>query len=322
MKLSIVSPVYLAEGIVDELIQQIVSVVSKITSDFEIVLVEDGSPDRSWEKIYENCKKDSRIKGIKFSRNFGQHFAITAGLKYATGDYVVVIDCDLQDDPKNIPLLLNKAQEGFEIVYARKIARSHGFMKNFFANIFYKLFSLISDYKMDPTIGSFSIISRKVVNSFLDFKDYRRGYLVVLRWLGYKPAYIDVSHNQRYNGKSSYSLEKLLKLAEVIAVSYSDKLLRISIYLGILFSSTAILGIAYLVYRYIFTGVKEGWTSVMATIILVGGFIMVSLGVLGLYIGQIFEQVKNRPMFIVQDSLNCEEMERFIGIKDPCLQKI
>src|SRR3989338_2317338 len=286
MKLSIVSPVYQAEEIVDELIQRVVSSISKITSDFEIILVEDGSPDKSWERIYKNCKKDKRVKGIKFSRNFGQHCAITAGLKYATGDYVVVIDCDLQDNPKDIPLLLNKAQEGCEIVYARKRTRNYGLMKNFFANIFYKSFSIISDYKMDPTIGSFSVISRKVVNSFLDFKDYRRGYLVTLRWLGYKPAYVDVSHDQRYNGKSSYSLKKLLKLAEIIAVSYSDKLLRMSIYLGILFSSTAILGILYLIYRYIFTGVKEGWTSVMVTMILVGGFIMVSLGILGLYIGQ------------------------------------
>lgn len=322
MKLSVISPVYKAEEIVDELVQRIVHSVSKITNDFEIILIEDGSPDKSWQKIYENCKKDKRIKGVRFSRNFGQHFAITAGLKYSSGDYVAVLDCDLQNDPNDIPLLFSKAQEGFDIVYARRKDRNYGLLKNLTAAIFYKSFSLISDYEMDPTIGSFSILTRKVVNSFLNFKDYRRGYLVVLKWLGYRSAYVDVTHDKRYEGKSSYSLGKLIKHAETIAVSYSDKLLRISIYVGTLFSSAAILGVLYLLYRYLFTGVKEGWTSVMVTIVLVGGFIMISLGVLGLYIGQIFEQVKNRPMFIVQESINCYEEGKSFEIEEPCLLKV
>lgn len=307
MHISIVSPVYMAAGIIDELVNKIKESVSKITSDFEIILVEDGSIDDSWKEIERNCKKDKRVKGIKLSRNFGQQLTLTAGLNFTKGDYVVVIDCDLQDDPKYISDLYKKAQEGFDIVYAKRNKRKHKFIKNISALIYYKILSLISDYEMDPTIGSFSILSRRAVDSFLRFNEYRRGFLIILKWLGYKHSYILVDHNYRYEGKSSYSLKRLMEHATKITVSYSSKLLQFSIYLGILFSTLSFIGIIYLIYQYFFIGYREGWTSIMVMLFLIGGLIMLSLGIMGLYINAIFDQVRSRPLFLVDKTLNCEE---------------
>lgn len=306
MHLSVVSPVYMAAGIVDELLSKIKEAVSKITNEFEIILVEDASPDTSWEEIEKNCKKDKRVKGIKLSRNFGKHLALTCGLTHASGDYVVVIDCDLQDNPKYIGDLYTKAKEGFDIVYAKRNKRNHNFIKNFVTFFYYKVLSFVSDYNLDPAVGSYSILSRRVVNSFLKFNDYKRGFSMVLEWLGYKHAYIPVEHNERYGGKSSYSFKKLFGHATEMIISYSSKLLLFSIYLGILFSTLSLIGIIYLIYQFFFIGYKEGWTSIMVMISLVGGLIMLSLGIMGLYINAIFDQVRSRPLFLVDKTLNCQ----------------
>lgn len=307
MNISIISPVYMAAGIIDELVNKIKESVSKITSDFEIILIEDGSIDGSWEGIERNCKKDKRVKGIKLSRNFGQHLALTAGLTYAKGDYVVVIDCDLQDNPEYIPELYEKVKEGYDIVYARRKKRNHNSFKDITAFVYYKFLSLISEYDFDPNIGSFSIINRKVVNSFLRLNDYKSGYLGLLKWLGYKYAYIEVGRSDRYTGKSSYTLKKLFDHASRLTVSYSNRLLLLAIYMGILFSALSFIGILYLFYQYFFVGYRIGWTSIMIMISFVGGIIMLLLGILGLYIGAIFDQVKSRPLFLVEQALNTEE---------------
>ena len=311
MDISVVSPVYMASGIVDELVSRIKENLSTITTDFEIVLVEDGSPDNSWEEIEKNCKKDKRVKGIKLTRNFGQHYALSCGLKYTEGNYVVVIDCDLQDDPKYIRDLYKKALEGFDVVYAKKNKRSHNFFKNLTASLYYKILSFISDYDMDPTMGSFSILSRRVVDSFLRFNDYRRCYRMVLTWLGYKYSYVYVDHTDRFKGKSSYSFKKLIEQATENTILYSSRLLQLSIYIGILFSTLSVIGVIYLIYQYFFIGYKEGWTSLMVMIFLVGGLILLSLGIMGLYIGAIFEQVKGRPLFLIDETLNCQEEKRY-----------
>jgi len=214
--ISIVSPVYKAEKIVDLLVERIITEVGKITEDFEIILVEDGSPDNSWQKIEENCQKDYRIKGIKLSRNFGQHYAITAGLDYTKGEWVVVMDCDLQDDPKYIQDLYNAALKGFDIVYTQKGKRKHSFVKNITSYFFNIIFNWLVDnkqWKSSKNVGSYSLLSKKVVKAFLEFKDYRRHYLMVLRWLGFNHTFVEIEHQKRYEGKSSYNFIKLLNLA-------------------------------------------------------------------------------------------------------------
>jgi polyisoprenyl-phosphate glycosyltransferase len=307
--LSIVSPVYRAERTVPELVRRIRAAVEPAIADFEIVLVEDGSPDRSWDAIVRECERDDRVKGIRLSRNFGQHAAITAALAHARGRHVVVMDCDLQDDPGDIPRLYQKALEGFQVVFARKRDRHFGFWKNLTAHAYYRLLRSLSDVRYDPNIGAFSIISRSVVDAFLGFGDYRRGYVIVLDWLGFNRGYIDVEHHERHAGESSYSLSKLFVHALSITLTYSERPLHISIYAGMALSTLAFVGGIGLIIRYFTTNIGQnalGWTSLIVSLFFLCGLILISLGVLGLYVGRIFEQVKRRPIFVVGESRNTQ----------------
>ena len=307
MKLSIVSPVYRAEAIVDELVKRISSEVSAITNDYEIILVEDGGPDNSWKKIKENCDRDSHVKGIKFSRNFGQHYAITAGLEASSGDYVIVMDCDLQDDPKYIKDLIAKAEEGFSIVYTRKEERKHSFLKNFTASLFYSVFNFLIDNRFSKGSnkeGSFSLLSRNAVTAFLSVHDYRRHYLMVLRWLGFPSSYVTIVHADRFEGKSSYNLRKLIIHALDGITSQSDKLLRLTASFGLVLSLIAFLAALSIIFRYFIHPFQAGWASIMVLILFVGGLIILSIGICGIYIGKIFEQSKNRPLYIIEEKLN------------------
>lgn len=303
--LSIVSPVYRAEKIVDELVRRIGEEAGQITSDYEIVLVEDGSPDKSWEKIKENSLHDKRVKGVKLSRNFGQQYAISAGLAHASGDWVVVMDCDLQDNPKYIKDLLDKAKEGYDIVYTNKEKRTHNFFKNLFARLYFLVFNYLTENQSaDDKTGAYSILSRKVVNAFCSIKDSHRHYLMVLRILGFRSTTIQIVHEKRFEGKSSYTFFKLLKLAINGIVSQSDKLLRISISIGFTLFVVSILWTIYLIILYFTGNPPAGYTSLMVMLLVSTGLILMSIGVMGIYIGKIFEQVKERPLYFIDETTN------------------
>jgi len=305
--ISIVSPVYQAEEIVDELVKRITEEVTSITEEFEIVLVEDGSSDQSWEKIVKNCKADKRVKGIKLSRNFGQHYAITAGIQESNGDYVVVMDCDLQDNPKYIIDLINKSKEGFDIVYTVKDVRKHGVIKNILGRFFHKIFNwLINDKTIsgNEQIGAFSLISRKVVHAFCEYNEYHRAYIPVLRCLGFSNAIITVKHDERYHGETSYHFTKSITLAIDSIISHSDKLLIVSIYNGFAFTMVGFISIIYVVIESIKSGFQPGWASTTVLIIFCTGLILMSLGITGIYIGKIFLQAKGRPLYLIDKKLN------------------
>ena len=305
--ISIVSPVYKAENIVPELVKRIIKETSKITENFEIILVEDGGPDNSWAKIEEEALKDSRVKGIKLSRNFGQHFAITAGIESAKGDYVAVMDCDLQDDPAYLPVLYQKACEGFDIVFTYKAFRKHNFLKNITANAFNKVFNYLvdnKDWKSHSNVGSYSMLSRKAVNAFCSFNDYQRHYLMVLRWLGFNTTYVEIEHKERFEGKSSYNLSRLILHAINGITSQSDKLLRINVTIGILLSMLSFLSIIVIIILYFTAGFMSGWASLIVTILFSTGVLLTSIGIAGIYTGKTFEQVKNRPKYIIDKSVN------------------
>ena len=305
--LSVVSPIYTAEDIVDELARRISEEIQKITDSYEIIFIDDGSLDDSWRKIVANCQRDSRIKGIQFSKNFGQHSAISAGLEIARGHHVVVMDGDLQDNPKYLPLLYEKAQEGFDIVYTRQKTRNHSFFKNIVAKIYYKALHWLSNFQLDSHIdkmGCYSIISRKVVSAYLRFNDYRRAYLMVLQWLGFSFTVIPIIHDKRPQGNSTYSIRKLLKHAVNNTISYSDRLLYLSIYSGLFFSLMAFVGIGIIIYRYLMIGALEGWSSVIVTVMFFSGIILMALGVIGIYIAKLFEQTKNRPRYLISETIN------------------
>jgi len=305
--LSIISPIYGAEEIVDELVKQLVEAAGIITTEYEIILVDDCGPDRSWEKIKQNCDLDKRIKGIKLSRNFGQHYAITAGIERAKGDYILVIDCDLQDDPKYIPEMYKKIKEGYDIVYTLKEERKHSYFKNITATLFSFVFNYLSENKniqSHKNIGAYSMISRKVADAFNTYNDYHRHYLMVLRWLGFKSCFLPIEHKERFSGTSSYTFSKLLKHAIDGITSQSDKLLRIFVNIGLIVSSLSFLSIILIVILYFVQGFMSGWASLIVVLLFSTGIILTGIGILGIYLGKTFEQTKNRPKYLIDEVIN------------------
>lgn len=303
--LSIVSPVYRAENIVEELVKQVKEAVSTITDDFEIILVNDYSPDNSWQKITEECGKDNRVKGIDLSRNFGQHYAITAGLNYAKGDWVVVMDCDLQDRPDEIPNLYANAQKGYDSVFAQRTERKHSFLKQLLSRFFYSLFSYLTETKQDPSVANFGIYKRCVVDAILSMNDQIRFFPTMVQWVGFRKLYLPVNHAERFEGKTSYNFKGLLRLALNTILAFSDKPLRITAKAG--FTIATLSFMVGLVYFVLFlTGHIHvlGFTSLILSVWFLAGVIMMILGVLGLYVGKVFEKVKQRPTFIVSQSCN------------------
>lgn len=305
--ISIVSPIYRGEKMVEELVRRNVESVSTITDDYEIILVNDASPDNSWEEIVKQCSLNPKVKGLNLSRNFGQHYAITAGLYYAQGDWVVVMDCDLQDRPEEIPNLYKKAQEGFDIVYARRALRKDGLLKKASSRWFHKVFNWMSGLKSDSTIANFGIYKRCVIDEFNKMPEKARSFPSLVQYLGFKDVAINVQHDERAVGKSSYNFYKLFKLAFDVIVSNSNKPLRIAVGLGF---GMAVLSFLLALYNIVakWMGIIRvpGYTTTVFSIWFVGGLLLGVMGISGLYIGKIFDQVKGRQLFIVRDKLNLE----------------
>jgi dolichol-phosphate mannosyltransferase len=303
--ISVVSPVYRAENIVHELVRQLHENLSAITEDYEIILVNDASPDESWVAIIKECEKDIRVKGINLSRNFGQHYAITAGLTYAKGDWIVVMDCDLQDRPDEIPNLYKKAIEGWDIVYARRAVRQDNFIKRFSSSCFHKIYSYLSGAKTDKSIANFGIYHSKVITEYNKMKEYARSFGTLIRYLGFQSCSIDVKHANRFDGHSSYTFAKLLHLSMDVILSNSNKPLKLTVKTGFFLSVLSFLLAIYNIIAY-YTGMIQlaGYTTTVFSIWFVGGLILFVLGIIGLYIGRIFDQVKERQLFIVKDEIN------------------
>ncbi len=304
--ISIVSPVYNAQGIIEALVARLREEVSKIVQEFEIILVEDGSSDASWAKIEEACRQDSKVKGIKLSRNFGQHYAVTAGLAHASGSCTVILDCDLQDNPADIETLHRAFQSGYDVVFTKRKQRRHGVLKSCSSVIYNVVFRFLSDKQFDVNAGSMILVSKKAKDAFLQIQDKDRLYLQLFKWVGFRSTQIEVEHNERCSGVSSYTFLRLMSLGVQGLTSHSDKLLRLSIYLGFSLASFAFFAISYIVVRFFTHGFKEGWASVFVLILFSTGLILISIGITGVYIGKIFDQAKGRPLYIIEQTCNTE----------------
>lgn len=303
--LSIVSPVYNAEKIVPFLVGRIESSVEKITDDYEIILVEDCGPDNSWEVIENIAKTNSKIIGIKLSRNFGQHYAITAGLDQAKGDWVVVMDCDLQDQPEEIEKLYNKAQEGFDIVLARRFDRKDRFFKKLFSKIFYRTLGYLTGSEQDETVANFGIYNKNVVNAVVSMRESIRYFPTMVKWVGFKSTKVNVEHDDRNEGESSYNLKRLINLALDIILAYSDKPIRLLIKTGLFISLISVLVALIYFIKWLKGDVLVlGYTSLIISIWLLSGIIISTLGIIGLYVGKTFEGVKKRPIYIIKKIIN------------------
>lgn len=300
VSLSVISPVYCCGSSLEELCRRLRAVLEPLVAGYEVLLVDDGSPDFAWGKIEKLSSGDPRIRGIKLSRNFGQHYAITAGLDHAQGDWVVVMDCDLQDRPEEIPKLLKAALQGYEVVVGRRAERKDSVLKRAVSWLFCKVFYVFTSIRYDNRIGSFGVYSRKVVQSLRGMRENNRSLGLFVIWLGFDRMEVDVEHSERLSGGSSYTLSRMLRLAFDSVVAYSDKVLHLAIRFGFFVAFLAMGYVAWIVFSYfVWATPIAGWSSLIASIYLSMGLVIGFMGIIGLYVGKIFAEVKGRPLYVI-----------------------
>lgn len=305
--ISVITPEYRGEKSVQELVDRVKTSLSPITEDFEIILVNDASPDNTWLEIVKVCQQDTRIKGLDLSRNFGQHNAITAGLSYAKGEWIIIMDCDLQDLPEEIPNLFNEAQKGYDIVFARRTVKHVGWWKRFSSTAFHATLDWLSGAETDSAIGNFGIYHKKVAKAMLAIPQQTRGLQTLLSIVGFKSSSIEVEQAPSARGASSYTLHKLFAQAFNVILSRTNKPLRLAVAIGFGMACVSILLAAYNVLAKLFGIIQlHGYTTTIFSIWFVGGLMMFMMGILGLYIGKIFDQVKGLPLFLINTELNID----------------
>lgn len=307
--ISIVVPEYKGASMMGLLLERIDKALSPITENYEVILVNDCSPDNTWQEINKYAAKDKRVVGLNLSKNYGEHYAISAGLKYAKGEWVVVMDCDLQNRPEDIPALYAKAQEGWDVVHARRVHKQFGFWKKLSSTLFHAVYDWMSGHKSDDTIAEFGIYSAKVVAEYNKLKEVSRSFNFLIEFLGFRVTTVDVQHDARADEEgSSYTLKKLLTLAFNSIIADSNKPLRMAVSLGFIMSAVSLLMALYNVIAYFFDlAIVRGYTTTIFSIWFATGLLLFMMGILGLYIGKIFDQVKERPIFIVMESVNTDE---------------
>ena len=301
-KISIVSPIYKAEHFVEKLVFEIQKAVNTLDVAYEIILVDDRSKDNSWQKMKEQSLKNPFVKSVRLSRNFGQHPAIMAGLSQAKGEWIVVMDCDLQDQPKEIVKLYQKALEGFEVVQARRKNREDNFLKKLSSKVFSKVYSYFTDTKYDNEIANFGIYHKKVIHSILEISDYIKFFPLFVEFVGYKSTSIIVEHALRDSGTTSYIFSKLVSLAFNTIISFSNKPLKLFVKFGMMISLLSFCVGIYYIYQAMHNEIEVlGYTSIIVSIWFLSGVIITTIGVAGIYIGKIFDQTKNRPVYIIDE---------------------
>jgi dolichol-phosphate mannosyltransferase len=303
--INVVAPIYNEEGLVKEFVKQVSINLETFTKDYKILLIDDGSKDKSWNEITEICENNRKIIGIKLSKNFGHHYAITAGIHNSDSEWVVVMDSDLQDRPEVIPELFQKATEGFDVVFVNRTNRPESFWYKSLQKIFYFILRVLSGIKFDSNQANFSIINKKVVEAFKQFPEQSRFYGSTIKWLGFKKSYIRAQHGKRFHGKPSYTFKKRIRLASDIILAFSDRPLKFAAYLGLIISLISFIMIGWIIFQVLRDGFSVvGWASLMASIFLIGGMLIFILGIVGIYISKIFNEVKHRPLFVIENKLN------------------
>jgi len=304
-EISVVTPAYRCRDCIPELHRRLTATLERLVDSYEIIFVDDASPDNDWEVIFEIARWDPHVKAIRLSRNYGQHFAITAGLDHTTGKRVVVMDCDLQDQPEEIQKLYYKALEGYEIVLARRHQRTDSAYRKLSSRLFGLLYNYLGDLEVDTSVANFSISSARVISYVRQFRENSRSFPIFLNAVGFPRAYVDVEHAPRFAGESSYSFGKLLDFAIQCIVSRSNKPLRLSIRFGFVLACLSICYGLVIVFRYFCFGINvPGWTTLAVLLCFLGGLGFANLGILGLYLGKVFDEVKGRPLYCIEQMIN------------------
>jgi hypothetical protein len=302
--ISVVIPVYGCVAALPELYQRLTTTLTSFAGNHELILVNDHSPDGSWAQVQALAAADPRVLGLSLSRNFGQHAAITAGLDRAAGEWIVVMDCDLQDAPEEIPRLYAHARsQELDVVFGRRADRQDAALKQWGGRLFHGLLAWLGGPRQDPTTGNFGIFHQRVVAALGQLREPTRAFPLQVRWLGFRQGALDVQHAARAHGKSSYRLGQLVRLALAVILAYSDKPLRLLVKLGAGLVLGALLGAvglgAWLATGH---GGTTAWlVGLLLSVWLLGGFMVAGLGLVGLYVGRTFDGVKNRPLYVVRE---------------------
>jgi len=308
--ISVVAPVYNEQEVtLTALADRVEAALAGITADYEIILVDDGSKAETWAAICAVGQTHPRLKGLRFSRNFGQHPAIAAGVDHAAGEWVIVMDSDLQDRPEVIPDLYRKAQEGFDVVFVNRQERPETALYQFCAGVFYRTLNFLSGQKYERRQANYSIVNCRVVDAFRKVPDRDRFYGGTVRWLGFKTTTVDALHGEREHGRPSYSLLGRFRFAFRLIFGFSTRLLYVAIVLGLCFSVIAfILAADIVVYKVLNPSLPlPGWPSVMTAVFFTAGITNLMLGLVGIYIGNLVEHTKHRPIYVVAQRTNANE---------------
>jgi len=300
VELSVVVPVYRCAACLAPLHARLAAALDPVVPNFELILVNDASPDDAWQVMQELSASDPRVVSLSLSRNFGQHAAITAGLAEARGRYAVVMDGDLQDPPEDVPRFYAKALEGYEVVFARRQRKQHSPFRRLMALAYNWLLTRFTPFPIDPSYGNFSLIARPVIDAYLGIRNHGQHYLFMLHWLGFKATAIDYGHAERGDdNESSYTLAHLIQFALSGLFLQTTTLLRWIVYFGFFFAALGFVVALIQIYLWLTVGLLPGWTSLVVSNLVVGGVMIVSLGIVALYVGRIFEQVQARPHYVV-----------------------
>ena len=309
--ISVVVPVYGCPEALESLHERVVKTIKSLKKKYELILVNDGCPKGSWEIIKKICDKDKNVVGVNLSRNFGQLHSTNAGISLAKGDFVVLMDCDLQDKPEGIADLYIEIKKGYEIVFAKRKNRKDSKFAILASKLFYKIYNSFVEGHYDGDICNFCIVRKRIIDKYNEIKDNNKSFTTTLSWMGYKAAYVEIDSDLRYEGKSSYTLSKKIQLAIDMLTSQSNKPLIAVVYFGMILALLAFLYLIIQVIKFlIFRDAPTGWTSMIASVFLMGGLTLVSIGGVGIYVGNIFNQTKGVPEYLIDEILNRKEQTK------------
>jgi len=318
--LSIIVPVYNEEASLPALQARLGLLLSRLHCDAELLFVNDGSSDHTLDLLYAWADLDPRVKIICMARNFGHQAAITAGLDEAAGDAIVVIDADLQDPPEVILQMLDKYCEGYDVVYGRRKSREgETAFKRFTAWAFYRCMKTLVHPDLPTDVGDFRLISRACLDALKTMRETHRFMRGMVAWIGFPQTAVEFERAKRCAGKTNYSLRKMIAFAWTAAISFSPIPLRMSLFAGVLIALFGVADGAYAIFRRIEHRTVPGWTSIMVMLCLIGGSVLLSIGILGEYVGRIFEEVKGRPLYVVSRRVNMPAA-KVIAREQPALE--
>lgn len=309
VKYSVVVPAYNEQEVLEETYRRLTEVMEQTNENYEIIFINDGSRDRTYEIAEALCKKDSRIKLINFSRNFGHQIAVTAGMEYSSGQAIVIIDADLQDPPHVILEMIQKWKEGYDVVYGQRLKREgETFFKKFTAKCFYRLLNKMTSMEIPVDTGDFRLIDRKVCDVMNQIHEKNRYVRGLVSWVGFKQAAVEYKRESRFAGETKYPLKKMLKLASDAILSFSYKPLRLAGLVGGTLSACSFIYLIVVIIQKLFTNTTQpGWASIFAIILFFNGVSLILHSVTGEYVGRIYEETKNRPLYIVRETINFDK---------------